>query len=321
MQFSRVQAPNVAAFNASGGLGNVNRPVGGGSWDFGIARTELTLGQFVDFINAFGDTPLPSDRPWSTQVWSLLDGSGWGGGSVYTSGLSSQGRPIHAVVEGGENRPVRGMEWFGAAAYCNYLQNGRQASFEAMTNGAYDLRNWDLNVSTTWSEVERSPDAQYFIPTYDEWALGTYFDPNRNGPGSAGWWPYSNGMTRAPIGGAPGEGETSAEWTGTGEPGSYELVAVAAYPNHQSAWGLFDTSGSASEWVEDPYVFTNDRLFVGSRAGPWLGNEILEPIGWAGADSGVAPVGVRLGTRTVPSPCSVALVAGWTVAGYRRRRR
>ncbi len=320
-QFSRIQAPNVVAFNAVGGLGNVNRPVGGGSWDFGIARTELTLGDFVEFINAFGSVPLPAGQSWGSEAEVLLEGAAWGSGSVYTAGLSSQGRPIHAIVAGGELRPIRGMGWFGAAAYCNWLHNGRQATFEAMTTGAYDLRSWDMNVSTTWSAVQRSPDAQYFIPSYDQWALATYYDPSRNGPGAPGWWPYANGLSQSPVAGAPGVGESSAQWAGDGTPGSYELIPVAAYSGFQSPWGLFDTSGSASEWLEDPYVFTDDRLYAGSRAGLFPGNEFLEPLGWAGADSGHPFIGFRLGTTTVPNPGTAIVMASIGTLAFQRRRK
>ncbi len=325
IEFSRIRASNVQPFDPAG-RGNVLRPIGGGNWDFGIARTELSQLQWVEFLNAFSDVPVPQGRGWSQAVNQLLVGGGAIGRGMGAIGMGSQGRFVWGVTPEGANLPVLGSSWFGAATYCNWLHNGREASIDALLNGAYDLRGIDSTHVGSTVNITRNAGARYWIPTYDEWAVAAFYDPNRNGLGQAGWWPYLDARERSPIPGRPGEGESAAEWAETPNLGEYFSYPVGSYPNSQSPWGLLDTSGSANEVLEGLLYPTDaDRTFAGPRSGPFgSAVGVLHIPGWVGAEGALGIggfTGLRIATYTVPSPAGmmVILAAGWARVSRRSR--
>lgn len=325
IEFSRVQASNVAPFQASGGLGNVNRAVGGGSWDFGLARTELTQGRWIEMPNALNAVPVPQGQPWTTAVEATLRGAGWPGPGMFSRGVGPQGRLIWEVTEPGNVQPVTGMGFVASAMFCNWLHNDREATINALLQGAYDLRQWNDLEPITWLTAVRSSDARFWIPTYDEWAVGSFYDPNRLGPGDAGWWNYTNRLDRLPFPGPPGIGETSAGWNTEPSPVDSYLIAVGSYPNSQSPWGLLDTSGSRYEQLEDEVEF--DRTTAGTRNGMSIFPEDearLEQIGWIAQDglSRGGAVGLRIATRSIPSLPSfgVFMISSLCVILERSRR-
>lgn len=312
IQFSHVHAANIVGGTPA--PGPLNGPVGGGSWDFGIARTELTQGQWVEFINAFNAVPIPENQPYSSGLQTLLTGTfGVGPGMGFTE-LGPLGRGVWQTTPEGAVRPVWQIGWFGAALYCNWLSNGRQTTIDSLLTGSYDLHQFDALAPQTWPTVTRAANAQYFIPTYDEWAVASFYDANRFGPGVGGWWSHLNGRERPGIGGAPGTGETSFLWdpTADGLPAMSDLLLpVGSYPGSQSPWGLLDTSGSLQEVLDD--VRGDGRLWAGTMSG-WsvspeaaaLGEQLGRP-GWEGPIGG-GPIGFRIAV-SIPSPPVAALFA------------
>lgn len=323
IQFSAVQASNVQPYMPPNG--QLNRPVGAGSWNFGIARTELTQGQWVEFLRAFNDVPIPQNQPYTSGLQTILSGTFGAGPGMYFEQFDSQGRGYWQVTPEMVNRPVWQIGWFGGALYCNWLSSGRQTSIAALTTGSYDLTQFDVDQPGSWPTITRAANAQFFIPTYDEWAVASYYDPNRNGPGAPGWWTYLNRQDRPSIPGPPGEGETSYLWdaAASGFPSMYDLLLPAAsYPNSQSPWGLFDTSGSRHEALDDVSRYT--RMFAGTQSGP-LGFPELEAyqelMGWYGSATPLGEVvGVRIATA-VPSPAVAAILFCLMTARCPQRRR
>lgn len=318
IEFSRVRAAGVPSYFPENA--QINRAFGAGSWDFGIARTELRNSQWVSFVNAFSATHVPEDQPWSTAVGVLLSGLGMGGG-VEQDYVGPEGRWIWRTTPLSAARAAPAPGWFGAAAYCNWLHNGKRVSMDDMLTGAYDLRRFDFDIATTWADVERSPDARYWIPTYDEWAVACFFDPSRDGSSAPGWWSHFNRHNRPGNPGAPGFGETSAGW----ENGpAAELLPVAAYPESQSAWGLLDTSGGVGEWLEETIEGTSLPGYAGSAAGPYWapGLTVTEQAGWIhdGFPIREPYVGIRIATSEIPTAPSLACAVLAGVWASRRRR-
>ncbi|MBY0456125.1 MAG: formylglycine-generating enzyme family protein, partial [Gemmataceae bacterium] len=211
IDYARVRAASVTPFDPAG-HGNVLRPIGGGSWDFAISRTEVSQKVWVEFMGEFNAVPVPTGQPWTSRMESMLRGEFWVGPGMYATGVGPLGRLINRVTDEGATLPARFMGWYGAAAFCNWLHNDRQVSIEALTTGAYDLRQWNGADPDSWPGVTRQAGARYWIPSYDEWAVAAFYDPNRSGPNQPGWWPYLNRLERPPVPGAPGVGETSAGW-------------------------------------------------------------------------------------------------------------
>lgn len=327
IQFSHIHASNVTPFVPTNGP--LARPLGGGSWDFGLARTEVTQGQYVEFIHAFNAVPVPEGRPWSGSMDSLFRGGGWVGPGVIATGVGPLGRLIYDVTEPGAVRPVSGMGFYGAALYVNWLQNNREASIDAITNGVYDLRQWSGGDATTWLSVTREPDAKYWLPSYDEWAVAGFYDQSRYGADQPGWWTHLSSRDRNPIPGPPGVGETAAGWEPPGNPFDTYLLPIASYPESQSPWGLLDMSGTFPELLEDHWFSGFDRVFAGTQSGPFTFPDLdvlLEQPGWVGATSPGSGglFSFRIAASVVPGPAtlSILLIAnGLTTAGVRVRVR
>lgn len=160
IQFSRINPANVQAL---GPLPSYGRAIGSGSWDFGLSRTELTQGQWVEFISAFNAVPVPEGQPWAERMNSMLRGDTWIGPGMTASGVGPLGRLNFGTTELGAVLPARGIAWYGAALYCNWLHNDRAVSIDAITNGVYDLRRWNEDPDINRA-VSRQPGARYWIP-------------------------------------------------------------------------------------------------------------------------------------------------------------
>jgi hypothetical protein len=194
---------------------------------------------------------------------------------------------------------------------------------DALLTGAYDLRTVDSTNAESWVNIGREPGATCWMPTYDEWAVASFYDPNKMGAGEGGWWSHLNRRERPSLPGAPGVGETSARWDPPGGDFQVRSVPVGSYPESQSGWGLLDTSGSVRECLEVGWEYSEDRLFVGTEAG-WTSfpdlDELHEQIGYFGATSPFSRYpGIRLASVSVPSPTGTFLVVFLTLATSRRR--
>jgi hypothetical protein len=222
-----------------------------------------------------------------------------------------------ATPEGGA-LPTRAIGFFQAAVYCNWLHNDRVASLPALLEGAYDLRGWSETDMATQIAVTRDPNARYFIPTYDEWAVATFYDPNRFGTNSGGWWQSMYSQDRLPIAGAPGVGETSVGWLPNGDAGAFTALPVGAYST-QSPWGLFDTSGTYSEFLETPEPGEFTRMSAGAVGGEsWPNSAVTDFAGayWSGTTSGSFRIG-----SAVPTPSALlAAVITLICLPHRARR-
>lgn len=320
VQFSHVQIA-TAAYPAAG---MVNGPVGGGNWDFGIARTEVTQGQWVDFLNALNAAPIPQDASYNASLSTILTGTYGAGPGMSGAGVGPQGRLLWQVSTEGANLPVRSVGWFGAALFCNWLSSGRASTIDSIISGAYDLRGWSDTDGTTWQAVTRSAGAAFYLPTYDEWAVASFRSADPNGQ----WFPFLNSRDHIGTPGAPGVGDTSFLWDPRDDGLPYLSiydVPVGAYANSQSPWGLLDTSGSVLETLENRWPGAFDRLFAGTRAGvpafPELDARNEQP-GWFGADGvlgGNFQLGFRVATSSTPTPGAGAVFVLGFVVSFRRR--
>jgi len=325
IEFARVRATGVPAILPFG------RNLGGHDLDFAISRTEVTQGQWFEFINATSGLAVPQGQPYTQGLSHILAGGRSVGPGVRGVGLNDQGRFIWTTTEVGANIPVANAGWYAHALYSNWMHNGQTASLDAINNGVYDLRGWDVTRADSWINSPRQPGARFWIPSFDEWQTASYFDPNRFGAGQAGWWPYHYGRERLPIPGAPGEGETSFRWSPADPTFFPTTLPVAAYPGSQSPWGLLDTSGTFTEQLEDirpssdPGFPEYDRLTAGTMAGligPPEFETPMEQLGFYGAGSANQDfVSFRLATA-IPSPGAGFIVGLLLVmrSGSRRKR-
>lgn len=153
--------------------------------------------------------------------------------------------------------------------FCNWLHNGKSSDMSAIEDGAYDASTFTLNDDGTFNDqATHHPDARFWIPTLDEWAKAAHYDPDRHGPGRGGWWRSSITSDDAPIYAPPSEGgQANAGFTLSGY--AEWDIQLGAYPGVRSPWGLLDTAGATTEWIEESWPPTNPRYRMGdgSHAG------------------------------------------------------
>lgn len=189
----------------SNGLGAVNYP-------FGISRSEITVGEWMEFLNAvaFYDDPY---QLWKSEMaadlkcgivkkfdgnyncYSLLtceDTNADGSVDVIDSSNVLAGESIGGChyYPGIKNSAIGYLTWFDLARYCNWLHNGKPRGYpDASTteDGAYPL------YGTTSSVIDRHPNAKFWIPSEDEWYKAAYYDAKEEK-----YWSYGNKSDNIP---------------------------------------------------------------------------------------------------------------------------
>jgi formylglycine-generating enzyme required for sulfatase activity len=300
IEFSTVSSPgNVPYHVGPNDPSTVERDVGSVPYSYALSRTEITTAQWFDFVQAYKPyyTGAPNDSAF-TGVWINYSPS---------SGYSYS--PQDA------NKPVD-VSWYMAARYCNWLCNNKATTQAAFNSGAYDASTFAANPTDqpVLDQPAHTPGAQFWIPTQDEWIKGAYYDPNRYGAGSGGYWPFPNRSDMPPIPGVT----TNAGLT------SDPNTPVANYPDAQSAWGLFDISGGEKEWTEslsDP-GFERSRYLLGSVAGDAL-YTFYDRIGWEAGDlaqSGWPQTEGGIRIASIPAnPSGAVLLIGVLAFNVRKR--
>ena len=292
-------------------LGRVN-------YRYRISKTEVTATHWLDFVNGY----------WPT--WEAMGGHPEDSGFVSTYIRSTTNQPGvdpgYYIVQGAERLAVR-VEWRVAAAFTNWMHNGRVNEPWAFESGAYDVSTFGGNSQDGYTDqAERSPGARFWIPSVDEWTKAAHYDPDRYGEGMEGYWLRMGGQNEPLTPGLPENGgETSG---GDFLPGFEEqFLDVGLYTDVGGPWGVLDTSGGVQEWTETVRSFRDDgvhhsgrRYALGSQAGD-SGYDDKDLIDWyltAGGPS-LERFGIRLASM-IPSPGSVSVVLLFASASIARRR-
>ncbi len=285
--------------------------------EYRIGRLEVTTSQWLDFVNTF-----------TTREDSFV---GLGFLPVFWGAYRDpeyQGPGFRWRLPDGapdaEIRPVAGITWRTAARYCNWLHNGQRSDFSSLDRGAYDTSTWGFVPGEGYTDAPgHEAGARFWIPTVDEWLKAAYYDPDRHGPGSGGYWNFPNSSDVAPIPGFPGEGETMAGYDPV-IPFSEWIVPLGAYPHIRSPWGLLDTSGGVSEQLEDWFAGNVgiDRWNDGASAGQ-PGAEISDDIRYAGGlfpETRAGWVGLRVASAVPSCHAGTCMLVCVVLVTSRRRR-
>lgn len=293
--------------------------VGRGSvpYTYRMAETEVTTAQWLEYINTFAAQP-DSGVP-------LVNPGFWGARRDFTYQGPGRRYILRDDVADAGMLPVMGVSWRDAARFVNWLHNGKSSDPESTTHGAYDTSSFYATPDgVRHDQRTRSPGAQYWIPSLDEWLKAAHYDPEKNGPGEPGWWRFSHTSDDPPIPGLPGEGQTTAGLVSLWP--SAEDIPLKAYTDVRSPWGLLDLSGGAGEWNEE--WGQAGQLFQRFVGGAWAGSDPqLSFLDWAGgmtsliAELGGAGIaGLRVASA-VPSPTSVTTMTAIVILiGMQRRR-
>jgi formylglycine-generating enzyme len=225
-------------------VGNAGNPadaetgLGAVSYDYRIAKYEVTNAQYSEFLNwKAASDPLGLYNP------SMGSDSHTGG--ITRSG--SAGSYNYAVKPGFADKPVVFVSFFDALRFANWLSNG-QGSANTET-GAYTLVGGTAT-PTNGATVTRNEDASVFLTSEDEWYKAAYFN-------GTSYFEYPAGTDDQTVCAAPGLTPNTANCADA------VLTSVGSYTASASPYGTFDQGGNVWEW--------DDGLILGTHAGEWGG--------------------------------------------------
>lgn len=243
--------------------------------EFSIATTEVTIAQYVAFLNAVAAVPAneairqlfkeemadPGEDP-----GTLIERAGAGTETdpyVYTAAASAFW-PDAAAAQ----RPVAWVTWFDAARFTNWLHNGATLGSDT-ESGAYTLKDFQES-----GYVPRNVDARFWIPSEDEWYKAAYYDPSRTG--GSQYWEYPTMSDRPPrfaqvAQNAPAPAANFQNVSKGSEAGV--LAPAGSYPTSASYYGTLDQGGQLWEWTEAGYPDPErgpNRIVRGGSWGPGI---------------------------------------------------
>jgi len=227
-------------------LDSINN-AGSVGYEYRIARTELTSGQYLEYFNLF----LSADP---AEFFTLLPG---GDSSLF---WVAPGVPLR--FESGLNMPSMSgvqLDWYQAAMFCNWMHNGQSSDRASLMNGVYDISTFgpiDPDTGNYPDQPKHHPEARYWIPVLDEYVKAVFYAPNKDGAGP-GWWNYGHSSNEPAVHGLPGNGEVVRDVPIHelreifGPAVRLRTVPLGIYTDVQSPWGLLDVLGGNGEWIED----------------------------------------------------------------------
>lgn len=277
-----------------------NPHVGAVDYEFRMATTEVTVGQYFEFAQVY--------HPFYTQnTGNVLGLSDFTGGDIRLAwGEISirQGRS--------PNQPID-MGWEYAARYVNWLHNGKVNAEWAFETGVYDTSTFTQNPDGTYNhQAAHNPDAKFWLPTRDEWTKAGFWDPEKNN-GEGGYWMFPNGSDTRSL----SEIEKNAGF------GDEFPMDVGSFSDVMSPWGILDMAGGVQEWSEsetggrpfERYLFGSgdgytspDDPFTQENIGDTSSSVVFFPDG-----------GIRL-VSVIPSPGPM-VVFGVSIIFISRRRK
>jgi sulfatase modifying factor 1 len=311
-----------------GNPGNANDPATGSlygavNYEYRIAKHLVTIQQYTDFLNAVDPD---GTNPYGLYKEFFMGTVGNTRGILYNSGLSS-GQKYSPIGSGA--RPITWVLWFDAARFANWMHNGQGSG--STETGAYTLTEGQ----TSGDAPAKSPDAQFYIPTEDEWYKAAYYSQVKGGVGSPGYYAYATQSDTAP-GNLVGSGTNQANYYNgvysVTQSSDYDsdlnyLTDVGAFTNSASFYGTFDQSGNVFELNDLTGAAGSLR---GIRGGSWgpdafsVAFTLSSSYRFLGFTDGVCDCkGFRLASPVpVPEPSTwVMSLAGIACGGWRMWRR
>jgi len=328
---STAQAANVtfdwATVGNPGNAGDVqsNGTFGAVANTYRISKTEVTNGQYTDFLNAVDAAGVNSLSLFNSEMAGNF-------GGIELQAANAAGSKFVAQA-GREQNPVTYVSWYDSVRFINWLDNGQPTDGTGTESGAYTLLVGNSTTPSNGPSVTRDTGAAYWLPSEDEWYKAAYYDP------SGTYFDYANGSDTVPVSDQPGDDPSAANYFNndgiangfndgyavsglTSSPISTNpFTDVGAYTAATSPYGTFDQNGNVFEWNEARFGSSSrglrggswTLLFVGSNG---LAASLRNQFVSTSEDS-------RIGFRvaSIPEPSTMVLGALATVGLLMRRRR
>lgn len=234
--------------------------VGSVPYEFDIAETELTVAQWVVFLNTVD--PFGSNRhhlwdaPESSTVWPKF-------GSINRNLKAPRGQRYYVASSAWANKPYNSADFSRAARFVNAAENGKllskKTTFVTTVSGErLQLTTYSVRLSSRTEtgmytmknpEATRNSKAGFMVSSQNEWIKAAYYDPK--GGGKFSYWDYPTNpgqFVNCPVdtsGCATGEQPAATQLDANGNvtnAGTQPLATFEAVP------------GSAPDWCPQPFT-------------------------------------------------------------------
>ena len=248
------------AGNEDFGLTGVRRPIyplGVVDYVYKIGKFEVTNSEYSEFLNAVAKTDTHGlyNSKMGTRTHGGISRTGTSGNYSYTPRTNMA------------NKPVNLLSYWDMTRFCNWLHNGQPTGLQdnsTTEDGAYTLGGVTNPPDT---DISRNEDAQWFIPSQNEWYKAAFHQPATEGGDVDDYWMFPTRTNEVPVPATANEmGEITnpgpnvvnhlkqANWNGTFS-GNVTTVGSAG-PSTASFYGTFDQAGNLWEYY--------DRITLGS---------------------------------------------------------
>jgi hypothetical protein len=202
--------------------------VGGVDYRYGIGQLEVTVAQYVAFLNTADPAGRNRHKLYSTNESS----SEWPKyGQIDFSSGAAAGRHYSVASPEWADKPYGFANFLRSARFVNSLYNGQLLARRASANGGFRYVAYRVRLSRqtesgmydmTVRAATRSHKSGFVVPSQDEWIKAAYYDPN--GGGKYSYWQYPTNP------GAFGDEGASAPHEATLDPKSGDVTNASAQP-------------------------------------------------------------------------------------------
>lgn len=233
---------------AVGNVGNPPDPYSGSLYGsvpyaFSIGKYDVTVGQYVEFLNAKDPT---GTNPLRLYTVGMSDPTY---GAIAINVAAADGGKYSAVAGRGQ-WPATYITYTMAMRFANWMHNGQGAG--DTETGAYTLGALNAAGAPLSPPASHMPGATWWVPTENEWYKAAY---HRANDASAGYFEYPTSSSVIPTASMPTALANSANFEHTGgfTPATQPPLAptpVGAYTGTTSPYGAFDMGGNVFQWTE-----------------------------------------------------------------------
>jgi formylglycine-generating enzyme required for sulfatase activity len=248
------------------------------AYDYAIAKTGVTVGQYVTFLNAVAKTD--THGLYNPKMTTDLA----------VAGITRVGRPgrySYSVMNNNgsaTNRPITYVSWFDAARFANWMANGQPSGRQnarTTENGAYNLAKSIGRNAVPRNAVNPNTRATptFFIPTENEWYKAAYYAPTKGG--TPGYYLYATQQDVAPTNNPAATGVPIVNYlqgvtycvtqSAIFSPTQNYLTDVGAFATSGSFYGTLDQNGNVYQWND---LSGATGKFRGLRGGFWAGGAV-----------------------------------------------